>query len=124
MRVLLVWILNAVALYLVTLIVPGVSVRDYLTAFVAAIVLSLINTLVKPVLILLTLPVTLITLGLFLFVINALLFWFVGSVLPGFEVAGFWSALGGAIVYSLLAWLFSLLLPSPERNSINIELRR
>lgn len=124
MRVLLVWILNAVALYLVTLIVPGVSVRDYLTAFVAAIVLSLINTLVKPVLILLTLPVTLVTLGLFLFVINALLFWFVGSVLPGFEVAGFWSALGGAIVYSLLAWLFSLLLPAPERNSINIDLRR
>jgi putative membrane protein len=124
MRVLLVWILNAVALYLVTLIVPGVSVRDYLTAFVAAIVLSFINTIVKPVLILLTLPVTVLTLGLFLFVINALLFWLVGSVLPGFEVAGFWSALGGAIVYSILAWLFSLLLPANQRNSINIDVRR
>ncbi len=124
MRILLVWILNAVALYLVTLIVPGVGVSDYLSAFVAAIVLSLINTLVKPVLILLTLPVTILTLGLFLFVINALLFWFVGSVLPGFQVAGFWPALGGAIVYSLLTWLFSLLLPTRDPASINIDLRR
>ncbi|MEF9996109.1 MAG: phage holin family protein [Burkholderiaceae bacterium] len=124
MRILLVWILNAVALYLVTLVVPGVSVNDYLTAFVAAIVLSLINTLVKPVLILLTLPVTIVTLGLFLFVINALLFWFVGSILPGFAVAGFWSALGGAIVYSIFTWLFSLLLPARDQASINLDLRR
>jgi len=72
LRILLVWILNAIALYLVTLIVPGVAVQDPLHAFIAAIVLGLVNTLVKPVLIVLTLPITLVTLGLFLLVINAL----------------------------------------------------
>jgi putative membrane protein len=112
MRMLLVWILGAVALYLVTLIVPGVSVNGYLSAFVAAIVLSFVNTLVKPVLIVLTLPVTIVTLGLFLFVLNALLFWAVGSLLPGFQVAGFWAALFGALVYSLIFWVLSFMLPN------------
>jgi putative membrane protein len=110
MRILLVWILNAVALWLVTLIVPGVRVADYLTAFVAAIVLGLVNAVLKPILVVLTLPITVITLGLFLLVINGLLFWAVGSFLPGFTVAGFWWGVLGALVYSLLTWLFSLLL--------------
>ena len=112
MRILLVWILGAVALYLVTLVVPGVAVDGYLSAFVAAIVLSFVNTLVKPVLIVLTLPVAIVTLGLFLFVLNALLFWGVGSLLPGFQVAGFWSALIGAILYSVVFWALSFLLPN------------
>ncbi|MCA3216529.1 MAG: phage holin family protein [Burkholderiales bacterium] len=111
MRILLVWILNAVALYLVTLIVPGVAVQDPLHAFIAAVVLGLVNALVKPVLIILTLPITLVTLGLFLLVLNALLFWAVGSLLPGFHVDGFWWALLGALVYSLLTWALSALLP-------------
>ncbi|MEG0820671.1 MAG: phage holin family protein [Burkholderiaceae bacterium] len=112
MRILLVWILNAVALYLVTLVVPGVSVNDYLTAFVAAILLSLVNTLIKPILIVLTLPVTILTLGLFLFVLNALLFWGVSSLLPGFHVAGFGSALLGVILFTFFGWLLSFLLPN------------
>ncbi|MCE2971377.1 MAG: phage holin family protein [Burkholderiales bacterium] len=111
MRLLLVWILSAVALYLVTLIVPGVTVDTYLTAFVAAIVLSFANTLIKPILIVLTLPVTIVTLGLFLIVINALLFWGVGSFLPGFRVEGFWSAVGGVLLYSFFSWALSFLLP-------------
>jgi putative membrane protein len=69
----------------------------------AALILGLINMLVKPVLVLLTLPITVVTLGLFLFVINALLFWFVGSMLTGFKVNGFWWAVIGAIVYSLIS---------------------
>jgi putative membrane protein len=117
MRILLVWILNAVALYLVTLVVPGVTVDTYTSAFIAAIVLGLVNVLVKPILIVLTLPVTILTLGLFLFVLNALLFWAVGNLLPGFHVNGFWAALFGAIVFSIFGWLFSFLLPNKfERN--------
>lgn len=112
MRVLLVWILNAIALYLVTLVVPGVSVDNYLTAFIAAVLLSLVNTLVKPILIVLTLPVTILTLGLFLFVLNALLFWGVGSLLPGFHVAGFGAALLGVILFTIFGWLLSFLLPN------------
>jgi putative membrane protein len=111
MRILLVWILNAVALWLVTLIVPGVQVQDPVHAFIAAIVLGLVNALVKPVLVILTLPITVLTLGLFLLVINALLFWAVGSLLPGFHVAGFWWAMLGALLYSLLTWALSSLLP-------------
>jgi len=111
MRLLLVWILNAVALWLVTLIVPGVQVQDPLHAFIAAIVLGLVNALVKPVLVLLTLPITVLTLGLFLLVLNALLFWGVSALLPGFHVAGFWWALLGALLYSLLTWAMTALLP-------------
>lgn len=111
MRILLVWILNAVALWLVTLIVPGVQVQDPVRAFIAAIVLGLVNALVKPVLVILTLPITVLTLGLFLLVLNGLLFWAVGSLLPGFHVAGFWWAVLGALLYSLLTWAFSTLLP-------------
>lgn len=79
-------------------------------ALIAALVLGLLNTLVKPVLILLTLPITVVTLGLFLLVLNALVFWFAGSILKGFQVAGFWWALIGAIVYSLISGLLSRLL--------------
>jgi putative membrane protein len=111
MRVLLVWILNAVALWLVSLLRPGVTVAGELSAFIAAIVLGLVNAVVKPVLIILTLPVTVITLGLFLLVINGLLFWAVGSLLPGFHVEGFWWGVAGAFVYSVLTWAFSSLLP-------------
>lgn len=111
MRILLVWILNAVALWLVTLIVPGVQVQDPVHALIAAIVLGLVNALVKPLLVILTLPITVLTLGLFLLVINALLFWAVGALLPGFHVAGFWWAMLGALLYSLLTWALSSLLP-------------
>jgi putative membrane protein len=115
MRILLVWILNAIALWLVALLLPGVTVADELSAFIAAIVLGLVNAVIKPVLVILTLPVTLLTLGLFLLVINGLLFWGVGSILPGFHVDGFWWGVAGALVYSLLTWAFSTLLP-PERR--------
>jgi len=111
MRILLVWILNAVALWLVALLLPGVAVADEISAFIAAIVLGLVNAVVKPVLIILTLPVTVLTLGLFLLVLNGLLFWAVGSLLPGFHVDGFWWAVAGAFIYSVLTWAFSALLP-------------
>lgn len=110
MTLLLVWILNAVALLIVAYVLPGITIASFGSALIAAIILGLLNMLVKPVLLILTLPLTIITLGLFLFVINALLFWLAGSILRGFEVAGFWWAFGGAIVYSIVTSLLSKLI--------------
>ena len=110
MTLLLVWILNAVALLVVAYVLPGIVVASFGSAMLAALVLGLINSLVKPFLILLTLPITIITLGLFLIVLNALMFWFAGSVLKGFQVNGFWWAVGGAILYSLISGFLSNLI--------------
>ena len=109
-KLLLVWLINAVALIAVAYLLPGIQVAGFFTALVAALVLGLVNTLVRPLLILLTLPVTLLTLGLFIFVINGLLFWFVGSFIDGFTVSGFWPGVFGAIGYSILSWLLAGLL--------------
>jgi putative membrane protein len=116
MRIVLVWILNAVALWLVTLVLPGVRVDDELSALVAAVVFGLVNAMIKPVLVILTLPITVVTLGLFLLVLNGLLFWGVASLLPGFDVDGFWWGVGGALLYSILTWAFSTLLPQEGRR--------
>jgi len=110
MTLLLIWILNAVALLIVAYILPGITVGSFFSALIAALVLGLLNTLVKPVLVLLTLPITVVTLGLFLLVINALVFWLAGSVLKGFHVEGFWWAMLGALVYSLISGLLSRLI--------------
>jgi len=100
MKMLVRWLLLAAALLLVAHIYPGVTVRSFGSAMVAALVIGLFNTLLRPVLVLLTLPVTLLTLGLFLFIINALMFYFAASVLNGFEVSGFGAALIGSLIYS------------------------
>ena len=96
------WLLLACALLLVAHLYPGVKVQSFGAAMGAALVLGLLNTLVRPLLVLLTLPVTLLTLGLFLFVINALMFWAAGGMLGGFHVAGFGAALVGSLIYSVL----------------------
>ncbi|MBC2768860.1 MULTISPECIES: phage holin family protein [Pusillimonas] len=110
MEILLIWILNAVALLVVAYVLPGITVASFGSALVAALVLGLLNTLVKPLLVLLTLPITIVTLGLFLLVLNALVFWFAGSILKGFQVNGFWWALLGAFVYSIVSGLLSRLI--------------
>ena len=101
MKIVVRWLLLAAALLLVAQLYPGVQVRSFGSAMIAALVLGLLNTLLRPILVLLTLPVTLLTLGLFLFVINALMFYFAASVLDGFHVAGFAAALIGSLLYSL-----------------------
>jgi putative membrane protein len=101
MKTLVRWFLLAAALLLVAYLYPGVTLKSYGAALLAAFVLGLFNTLVRPLLVLLTLPVTLLTLGLFLFVINALMFWAAASVLDGFHVAGFSAALIGSLIYSV-----------------------
>ena len=107
LELLLVWMLNALALLAVTNFVPGIHVDGFVAALIAAFFLGLANTLIRPLLLLLTLPVTLLTLGLFIFVINGLLFWSVGSVLRGFVVDSFWHGVLGAVLYSIFSWALS-----------------
>lgn len=107
MKLLLIWALNALALIAVASFVPGIHVDGFSAALIAAFFLGLVNTLIRPLLLLLTLPVTLLTLGLFIFVINGLLFWWVGSVLRGFVVDGFWHGMLGAVLYSIFSWALS-----------------
>lgn len=108
MKMILRWLLLAAALLLVAYLYPGVAVKSFGSAMIAAFVLGLLNTLLRPVLVLLTLPVTLVTLGLFLFVINALMFYFAASILSGFYVTGFVAALIGSLLYSLCGMVIDL----------------
>ena len=122
LKLALVWLINALALLTVAYVMPGIAIASFGTAMVAAVVLGLVNAVIRPILILLTLPATILTLGLFIFVINGLLFWLVGSYLQGFAVAGFWSAFFGAIVYSIVSWALSSVV-LPERR-VTVEIRR
>lgn len=105
MKLLLKWLLCATALLAVASLYEGVRVESFGAALVAALFIGLFNVFLRPVLILLTLPVTMLTLGLFLFVINALLFWAAASILEGFHVQGFAAALLGSIIYSAFGLL-------------------
>lgn len=95
--------ITALALLIVTKLSIGVSIDGLWSAVIAAIVLGIVNTLVRPVLVLLTLPITLLTLGLFIFIINAALFYAVASVLDGFNVSGFFAALVGSLLVSIIS---------------------
>jgi len=97
------WLVVALSLLLVAYLIPGISIESTYTALIVAAVLGLVHLLIKPILIILTLPITILTLGLFSFVINALLFWFVASFIKGFEVSGFFSAFLGALVVSVIS---------------------
>lgn len=102
MRLVLKWLLSAVALLAVAYVYSGVQVNNFVSALIAAAVIGLLNAVLRPVLVILTLPVTIVTLGLFLFIINALMFWSASGLLSGFHVAGFWAALLGSLIYSAL----------------------
>lgn len=115
MRLLAHWIINAAALFALPYLFDSIRVKSFYVALIVALLLGLINTVVRPVLILLTLPVTLLTLGFFILVLNGLLFWFVASFVDGFYVGGFWSAFWGAIAYSLVSWVVSALVLGERR---------
>lgn len=102
MTILINWIISAIAIMVAAYVLPGVSVSGFVTALVLAVVLGAINMLVRPVLLLLTLPITIVTLGLFTLVINAGLIMLAAAVVPGFAVAGFWWALLFGIVLSIV----------------------
>lgn len=101
--------LNALGVILVSSLVPGISVDGFFTAFLTAFVIGLINAVIRPVLVLLSLPITILTLGLFTLVINALMFWLASALVPGFQVAGFGAAFFGAIVFWIISWATSVL---------------
>jgi putative membrane protein len=121
LRLLVVWLINSLALLAVAYVLPGIEVADFATAMVAAVVLGLVNAVIRPLLILLTLPATILTLGLFIFVINGLLFWMVGSWLEGFSVSGFWPGVFGAIVFSIVSWALSAVLLPERRVTVIVE---
>lgn len=105
MRIILKVIITAAALLLAAYIVPGIAVASLYTALIVAVILGLLNLIIRPILILLTLPITLLTLGLFTLVINAALFWFASTFVRGFTVDGFVPAFIGALIVSAAAWL-------------------
>ncbi len=109
MRILLGWAINALCLLALPYLLSAVQVRDFVTALVVALVLGLLNTVIRPVLIILTLPINILTLGLFTFVINGLLFWMVSRLIDGFTIASFGWAIVAAFVYSLVSWAVSSL---------------
>ncbi|MGH7278352.1 MAG: phage holin family protein [Candidatus Rokuibacteriota bacterium] len=100
-------VINAVTIYLAAYLVPGLAVAGVLPALVAGVVLGLINAVVRPVLVVLTFPLTLLTLGLFLFVLNAFCLWLTSVLVPGFYVGGFGAAFLGALVVSLVSWILT-----------------
>src|SRR3972149_3229805 len=97
------WVLNALALYIVSKIIPGIMLTDFGSALVPGIVIGLMNALVKPILLLLTLPINILSLGLFTFVLNAALLLLASSLTPGFKIEGFWTAVIGSILLSLIS---------------------
>ena len=110
MRLVLTWLINAIALLAIPYLMHSVEVTSLGAALVAALVLGLVNTLIRPVLLLLTLPVTLVSLGLFIFIINGFMFWLVAQWVDGFHVDSFVSAIGGALLYSVISWALTTLI--------------
>ena len=110
LRLLIKWGLSGAALMFLAYLLPGITLRSFGAALMAAAVIGLLNAVVRPILVLLTFPVTVLTLGLFLFVINALMFWSVSGLVRGFVVPDFWTAFWGALIYSVLTGLVSLAL--------------
>jgi len=104
-HILISWIVTTLAIIVVTHLIPGVKVSSLGAAIVAAAILGILNALVRPILVILTLPLTIVTLGLFLFVINALMFQLAGALVPGFHVDSFWSALLGSLIVSTIAYV-------------------
>jgi putative membrane protein len=115
-------LVNGFAIYVVAHIVPGIGVSGVLTALGAGLVLGLVNAIVRPILIVLTLPVTLLTLGLFLFVLNAFCLWLTSQLVKGFVVEGLWAALFGALLISVVSWIPSAFLS--DRGRVVVITRR
>lgn len=112
------WVVSALALWVAQALLPGIRIEDAGTLFIAALLLGFVNAIVRPLLILLTLPITILTLGLFLLVINAAMLGLVAALLENFTISGFWPALAGAIVVSLVSWLVSSTIGSSARYEL------
>jgi putative membrane protein len=108
-------LVNAAALWLAASIIPGIELRGVGTTLLAALVLGLVNAILRPVLLFLTLPITLVTLGLFIFVLNAFCLWLTSRLVPGFDVHGFGAAFVGALVISIVSWALTAFLSDTGR---------
>lgn len=117
------WVLNALGLLLVSWLFSGIQVDGVGWAFIAALILGIFNALVRPLLIILTLPITIVTMGLFILVINALMLWLTGFLLAGFHVQGFWTAIGGALVLGAISLGANALVGDKGRIEV-IEMQR
>ena len=115
MRLLALWLINALALLALPYLLPSIHVAGFGTALWVAVLLGLVNAVMRPLLVLLTLPITLLTLGLFILVINGVLFLLVAQLVDGFAVDGLWSGVFGAILYSVVSWALTRLLLGPQR---------
>jgi len=104
-RLLINWVILTAAILLAAYLIPGVRVRSLGSAFIAAAVLGIINVFIRPIAIFLSIPLIVVTLGLFTFIVNALLLWLAAAITPGFEVRSFWAALLGALVVSIVSYL-------------------
>lgn len=107
MKIIIHWLILTLAIMSAPYVVPGIHVNGFLTAVIVAAILGFLNMTVKPIVTLLTLPITIITLGLFSLVINALFFWFVATLVPSFSVANFIAAFWGALAVSVINWIMS-----------------
>ena len=116
MTLLVRWFINALALMLVAYLYSGVQVNGIVAALIAALVLGLVNAVIRPLLVILTLPVTILTLGLFIFVINAFMFWFVTEIVKGFTVTGFTAALIGSLMFSVISLVTNWLVFDKDKN--------
>jgi len=112
MKIIAKWFIVALSFLFAAYLVPGIFVESFYTALVIALVWGILNLFIRPILIILTLPITIITLGFFVFVINALLLWFLGATIKGFEVEGFMSAFFGALIIVIVSWLGNKFLTS------------
>ncbi|MFW5731262.1 MAG: phage holin family protein [Desulfonatronovibrionaceae bacterium] len=117
------WLILTIAIMLCAYLIDGIQVSSFFSAFVAAAFLGILNALLRPVLLLITLPINLLTLGLFTFVINAVLLMMVSGVVSGLEITGFWSALGGALIIGIVSWLASSFISDRGRVEY-IELKK
>ncbi len=117
------WLILTLAVIAASYLIEGIRVGGFFSAFLAAALLGILNAVLRPVLLILTLPINILTLGLFTFVINALLLKMVSGAVPGFEVIGFWPAILGSLVISLVSWLLNALVGSTGRVEY-IDLRK
>lgn len=120
-------LLNGLAIVAAAWAVPGLEIGGFLSAAAAGVILGVVNVLVKPLLLLLTLPLTLVTLGLFIFVVNAVCLALTALLVPGFTIAGFWSAVGGALVVSVVSWVLNGLLLRPAargHGGVHVRIER
>jgi putative membrane protein len=108
-------LITAVAIWVAARLVSGIQVQSVATLVIAALVLGIVNAVVRPVLVFFTFPLTLLTLGLFLLVLNAFCLWLTSVIVPGFIVRGFWSALLGSILVSIVSWILTAFLSDTGR---------